>query len=61
MVLKVTHEFHASLAERAAARRLYESEDIQIDGDACSSPADVGAWVQAWVWVPAEDIERTRE
>ena len=40
-----------------AAKRLYEKEGtLEIDGDARLSTADgSGAYVQAWVWVSAED------
>lgn len=46
-----------------AARRLYENDDIEIDDDAKLSPggdensAEIsGTWVQAWVWVNAEEL-----
>lgn len=41
-------------AERNQARKLYQTDDIQIDDDAKASRADEGIWVQAWVWVPKE-------
>lgn len=45
-----------------AARDLYASDEIQIDDDATVSPAphnpSFGYWVQAWVWVPADEESR---
>ena len=41
----------------ADARELYAGEEIQIDDGATVSLSDGGAWVQAWVWVPAPDPE----
>jgi hypothetical protein len=38
-----------------AARKLYRSNEIEIDDDAAISQADDGYWVQAWVWVPVEN------
>lgn len=36
------------------ARRLYGSENIEIDEPARVSRGSNGAWVQAWVFVPKE-------
>ncbi len=38
------------------ARQMYQCDDLEIDLDAKVSRAEdgSGAWVQAWVWVPAE-------
>lgn len=35
---------------------MYESDDIEIDDDpeVALGPEGEGAWVAAWVWVPAE-------
>lgn len=46
----------ATEAEKEAARREYESDDIEIDDDALASRTYDGAWVQAWVWVSANEI-----
>lgn len=43
----------------ARARRLYaqgSDDDIEIDDDALVSEGDGGAWVQAWVWVPNQEV-----
>ena len=34
----------------------YTTEDIEIDHDPKLSDADEGCWVQAWVWVPYEEV-----
>lgn len=39
---------------REAARQEHGSDEIEIDEDAGTSPADEGTWVQAWVWLPAK-------
>ena len=36
----------------AQARAMYASDDVEIDDDAKVSGSDLGAYVQAWVWVP---------
>ena len=48
-------------AYRSAARRMYNKDgECEVDADAKVSmqdPAEAeGAYVQAWVWVPAEEI-----
>lgn len=45
---------HIRSIERA--REMYESDDIEIDDDpeVALGPEGEGAWVAAWVWVPAE-------
>jgi hypothetical protein len=48
---------------RAAARRLYNKDgECEVDTDAPVSmqdPAEAeGAYVQAWVWVPADAITK---
>lgn len=43
---------------RAAARQIYQSDEIEIDTDAAVSPTegrDGGTWVAAWVWVEHDD------
>lgn len=40
-----------------AAREQYQSDNIDVDMDAKVSPADGGAWVNAWVWVADQDKE----
>lgn len=43
------------------ARRMYETDDIQIDDNAkvsedeASAYPDAGVWVQAWVWIPPKE------
>lgn len=37
------------------ARRLYASDDIEIDDVPLVSIGERGAWVSAWVWVPSSD------
>lgn len=44
-------------ALRAAARRHYGSDHIEIDADATISGADDGAWVAAWLWVSHDGAE----
>lgn len=47
----------AELIKRAQA--MYASDDIEIDDDAKVSVADLGVFVQAWVWVPYPEPEAT--
>lgn len=47
----------ASPALRDEAEALYGNDELEIDDVAYVSPADGGAWVSAWVWVPGEDGE----
>ena len=45
---------------RKRARELYakgSDDNVEIDDDAKVSVSDSGAFVQAWVWVPAETEE----
>ena len=46
----------ATAAERLAAVRSYASPSISIEPDPQVLRTAVGVWVQAWVWVDAEDI-----
>jgi hypothetical protein len=39
-----------ALVERA--RKLYESDALEIDDNSRVSVTENGFWVQAWVWVP---------
>lgn len=39
------------------ARAMYASDDVEIDDDAKVSSSDLGAYVQAWVWVPYPETE----
>lgn len=41
------------------AREQYGTDDVEIDQGAPLSIADNGVWVQAWVWVPNEELEDT--
>lgn len=49
-------------AYREAARRLHAKDgEIEFDDSptvSASHPPDGGAYVKAWVWVPAEDAKR---
>lgn len=40
----------------AAAKRLYSTDDVDIDDDARLSECDLGTWVQAWVFVNDEEV-----
>jgi len=49
---------------REAARRLHHAYgECEVDGNARVSrdhgPDEEGAYVQAWVWVPREDVDET--
>lgn len=39
------------------ARELFACEELEIDDDAQLSEANDGTWVQAWVWVPATEVQ----
>lgn len=43
----------AELVNRA--REMYANGNLEVDQDAQVSVSSEGSWVQAWVWVPAED------
>lgn len=48
-------------AARTCALRDYchDTDDIELDdGLATVSASDDGVWVQAWLWVSKEDVER---
>jgi hypothetical protein len=47
--VKEVREGVASDALLKAARDAYQSDDIEIDDDAGTSPHDEGCWVSAWV------------
>lgn len=44
----------ATSDEVTMARRIYETNNIEIDEYPQVSVADNGVWVQAWVWLPKE-------
>lgn len=49
---------------RSRARELYHEEgEIEIDDEALVSASDSleGAYVQAWVWVPAQTTARAKK
>lgn len=46
----------ANEAEIHAARRLYASDQVNIDMDAKASRGNDGTWVQAWVLVPKSEL-----
>lgn len=42
--------------QRAAAMNIhYNGDELEIDDNAGISRGDDGYWVQAWVWVPAQE------
>ena len=44
----------------AEARQLYadgSNNDVEVDDNAACSRAKHGVWVQAWVWLPADEKE----
>lgn len=44
---------------RVAARRIYGSDEIEIDDNAKTSRGcDPGTWVAAWVWVYDRDVTK---
>lgn len=44
---------------RAAARRMYDDDDCDIDEEAKISKGNMpGAYVQAWVWVSDEQCDK---
>jgi hypothetical protein len=47
----------ATSKEIQRARDEYQTDEIEIDGDAYAShcDGDAGMWVSAWVWLAAED------
>jgi hypothetical protein len=46
----------------AAARRLHECDEVEIDNVAATSPTDEGGtWIQAWVWLPDECLEQYKQ
>jgi hypothetical protein len=45
----------ASEDEVVRARKLYQTDDVEIDTDTRTSVGDDGKWIQAWVWLPKED------
>lgn len=51
-------------AYRAAARRLHHRDgECEVDEGAtvsASNPPDGGAYVKAWVWVPADEMKASR-
>lgn len=42
---------------REQAQHYYLSDDIEVHGDAEVMIGDDGGWVQAWVFIPAEEEE----
>ncbi|MFA5508681.1 MAG: hypothetical protein WC423_24870 [Vulcanimicrobiota bacterium] len=47
----------ATIGQIAAARKLYQTDDVEIDEDArVSEDIDgTGYWVSAWVWIGEDD------
>lgn len=50
-IKQAQHETAESRDAIATARRIYGSEDIQIDPAPAVSITDEGAWISAWLWV----------
>jgi hypothetical protein len=50
----MTEILFATDAELDKARELYETDEVNIDGNAEVSPGSDGTWVQAWVLIPAD-------
>lgn len=46
-----------SNAYRKTAKRLFGDESLEFDWDATVSITDEGAWVAAWRWVNAADVD----
>ena len=40
---------------RRIATKFWSDDDLEIDVDAAVSVGDIGAWVQAWVWVSNDE------
>lgn len=47
-------------AEIEAARQQYTSDEVEIDDMPEVSPADLGVWVSAWVWIARDEQETCR-
>lgn len=51
-------ESQATTQEIENAREIYALDDeLAVDDDAQASRSEEGAWIQAWVWMPAYDEE----
>lgn len=48
-LVPAANEREASAVE--AARRMYTTDDLEIDDVPGVSPGEDGVWVSAWVWV----------
>ena len=46
----------ATPEQMRAAQEFVNGQEILIDNNALASIAEDGVWVQAWVWVPNEDL-----
>jgi hypothetical protein len=64
----MSNENQLTEAYRRAANNEYASDDLQIDDDAKISlvsshdeSEQIGAWVQAWVWVMRGDLDEAEE
>lgn len=67
-VRDVTIRIEKENAYRSVAREMYamkSNDDIEIDDDADVSidtppphDTEIGAWVEAWVWVPKEEYDK---
>lgn len=47
----------ADSAMREVANQQYGTDDIEIDDEPATSPADGGTWVAAWVWIKEPEDE----
>lgn len=56
-ILAKVRTFDASEALIEQARDEHGTDDLEIDDDASTSPAEDGTWVQAWVWLAGGEEE----
>lgn len=62
-ILTSAADHMADPALRDAAHEAYGTDEVEIDDEAATSPADDGTWVAAWVWMAneADDDEEEPE
>ena len=56
-VLATAKGYVASPALRELAQDQYGTDDVEIDDEPATSPADNGTWVSAWVWIAQDDAD----
>jgi hypothetical protein len=54
-ILAITPEYRASII--AAAKEIWQYEDVKVPHDAAITFGTNGAWVSAIVWVPSEKFQ----